>query len=239
MDEPESRSWDGQHSTLTTGAAKGPHIAIISSMTLIETERRPFVPGTTGWTARDLDDPVIEREWFRGSYEIIDGVLTTMPPAYFSGGEAIVNLIDVLRPYFRKQGMRGGFSIEVDIIIDELRVARADAVMLNADDKRRQREAAARAGKTDIRRTRIYVPPTLVIESISPGHEDHDEKTKRKWYAEFGVPNYWLLNVFERTLRCLRLGTRGYRMDVQGTSGSISPSAFPGLVIPLEDVWET
>jgi hypothetical protein len=41
---------------------------------------RPFLPGTTGWTASDLDDPAIERGWIRGSYEIVEGVLTTMPP---------------------------------------------------------------------------------------------------------------------------------------------------------------
>lgn len=39
---------------------------------------KPFEPGTTGWTAADLDDPRIEREWFRGRYEIVEGVLTLL-----------------------------------------------------------------------------------------------------------------------------------------------------------------
>jgi hypothetical protein len=40
-------------------------------MTSIATEPRPFQPGTTGWTVRDLDDPEIERQWFSGRYEIV------------------------------------------------------------------------------------------------------------------------------------------------------------------------
>jgi len=46
-------------------------------MTRLAAEPRSVVPGTTRWTADDLDDPRIEREWFRGHYEIIEGVLTT------------------------------------------------------------------------------------------------------------------------------------------------------------------
>ena len=55
--------------------------------TTADTSSKPFEPGTTGWTASDLDDPAIEREWFRGRYEIVEGVLTKMPPAYFTGGD--------------------------------------------------------------------------------------------------------------------------------------------------------
>ena len=35
-------------------------------MTLADTHVRNFEPGTTGWTAADLDRPEIERRWFAG-----------------------------------------------------------------------------------------------------------------------------------------------------------------------------
>ena len=204
---------------------------------IITTSKR-FEPGTTGWTADDLDDPHIEAQWERGRYEIIEGVLTTMPAAYFEGGEATENLIFAVKTHLRPKGIRGGFATEVDLIIDAARLVRAHAVYLTPDDKRRQRAAAA-AGRPDSRRTRILVAPTLVIESISPGHELHDEQTKRRWYAEFGVAHYWLMNCFDRTLRCLARRGTDYIEDVAGRdSDSVRPSAFPGLVIPLGDVWE-
>jgi Uma2 family endonuclease len=210
-------------------------------MTAPATTSRPFEPGTTGWTAQDLDDPQIEREWMRGRYEIIEGVLTTMPAAYYTGGEAVANLMFLIKQYLKPRGVRGGFSIEVDIIIDEHRVVKADAVFLTREQKARQRQAAQAAGRRDVRRTRILVPPTLVIESISPGHEAHDERTKLRWYAEFGVANYWLLNAFDQTLRCLVLEAAAgtYREDTAGRNGDdVRPSMFPGLVIPLSEVWE-
>src|SRR3954467_14224356 len=91
---------------------------------------RPFEPGTTGWTASDLDDPAIEREWFRGRYEIVEGVLTKMPPAYFAGGEALFKLMKCFDRYCEVHNLAGSFAPEVDMIMAEPRVAVADAVFL-------------------------------------------------------------------------------------------------------------
>jgi len=199
---------------------------------------KPFEPGTTGWTADDLDDPAVEAEWERGRYEIIEGVLTTVPTAYFEAGVATVSLLFAVASHLKVGGARGGFASGVDIIIEPSRVVPPDAVYLSPEDKRRQRDAAVAAGRTDLRRTRVLVPPTLVIESISPGHERHDEHTKRRWYAEFGVRHYWLMNPFERTLRCLTLGGATYADDAAGRGDDVvRPAAFPGLEIPLGDVW--
>src|ERR1051326_8214989 len=196
-------------------------------MSIIDSPSRVFEPGTTGWTARDLDDPVIERQWFRGRYEIVEGVLAKMPAAYYTGGEALQSLIKRIDQHLEKHGPEGRFASEVDIVVDEDRVAVADAVFLTLEQRGRQREASRRAGRKDVRRTRILIPPTLIIESVSPGHERHDDRTKRRWYAEFGVPNYWILDAFQRTLRCLRLAGKQYEMDQEGDEVSeIRTSAF-------------
>lgn len=62
-------------------------------MSRAATSSRPFEPGTTGWTVHDLDDPEIERQWFQGRYEIVEGVLTKIPPAYFAGGNVLFNVM--------------------------------------------------------------------------------------------------------------------------------------------------
>jgi Uma2 family endonuclease len=109
---------------------------------------------------------------------------------------------------------------------------------MTLEDLERQRQATARAGRLDRNRTRILVPPTLAIESVSPGHERHDEWTKRKWYAELGIPNYWILNGYTRSLKCLMLDGSGYRIDVEGRdTDELRPALFPGLTISLGRLW--
>lgn len=207
-------------------------------MSTIDSPSRPFEPGTTGWTARDLDDPAIEREWFKGRYEIIEGVLTKMPPAFFKGGESLFKLMMRLQNHFTAQGLAGTFSGEVDIIIDDARVVVADAVFLTAEERQRQQQASKRAGKPDADRTRILIPPALVIESVSPGHELHDRRTKRRWYAEFGVPNYWILDAYQRSLECLELERGEYRVVYSGDGEfEFATAPFAGLTLHPRDLW--
>lgn len=202
------------------------------------TSSRPFEPGTTGWTVHDLDDPQIERQWFEGRYEIVEGVLTKMPPAYFAGGNALFNVMHRVKNFLDAAGISSRFSTEVDVVVDDVRVARSDAVMFSAQDQARQTKAGKAAGRPDPKRTRILIAPTLIIESISPGHEHHDLKTKRRWYAEFGVPNYWILDGYAESLECLVLERGKYRRDAFGhRSDAVRPSLFPGLVLPLKEIW--
>jgi Uma2 family endonuclease len=205
----------------------------------VEMSSRVFEPGTTGWTARDLDDPAIESAWARGRYEIVEGVLSKMPPAYFVGGNSTFNLMMLLKAYSNERGLSFRLAAEGEIVIDDVRVLRADAVLLTPTDSQRQDQAAQVSGKPDLNRVRLLVAPTLVIESISPGHELHDRRIKRAWYAEFGIANYWMIDAFGRTLECLRLERDQYVVDVQGEGDqTLTPSAFPGLVIPLRQLWE-
>jgi Uma2 family endonuclease len=109
---------------------------------------------------------------------------------------------------------------------------------MSQSDLDRQKSLNASTGKNRLRYGRLLVPPTLVIESISMGHADHDRETKRRWYAEFGVPNYWLLDAYEQTLECLKLDRTDYAVDCAGRGESeLRPSSFPGLLIPLRTVW--
>src|SRR5579862_2973797 len=137
-------------------------------MSVVQT--KSFKPGTTGWSASDLDDPRIEAKWERGSYEIINGVLTSMPAAYFGGGEALFKLMSELHQQLKQKNVPGSFSVEVDLIIDEQRVVRGDSCFMTPADKKKQATEARKHGKLDPTRARIYVPPTIMIESISPGH---------------------------------------------------------------------
>jgi Uma2 family endonuclease len=216
--------------TRTPPPAAPPHDA--------ESEKREFVVGTTGWSADDLDDPEIERKWDQGSYEIVEGVLTHVAAANFDGGGALVNLVALLKNHVDAAGLRGMFAVETDVILESMRVPRVDAVYLSGDALARQEALNAARPRRRGKYGRVRVPPTLAIEAVSPGHETHDRKTKRRWYAEAGVPHYWLLDAYEKTLECLILEGGVYRTaQLARDTDDVHSTLFPGLVIPLRRVW--
>lgn len=203
-----------------------------------ETIHREFIPGTTGWSVADLEDPEIERQWFAGRYEIVEGVLTQMPAAFFDSGSAVQELIFILRTHIEANRLGGKLATEVDIVLGQRRLPVADAVYLSAADLEKQKNANVPTARNNLKYGRILIPPTLVIESISLGHEAHDRETKRSWYAEAGISNYWLLDATRRSLDCLVLEGQNYRVDQSGADAAhLTPSLFPGLSINLQKLW--
>ncbi len=196
---------------------------------------REFRPGTTGWSVEDLDDPALRRQWESGRYEIVYGVLAVMPAAMFDHSAPMGKLVHLLEQHFEALGEVVYTATEVDLVLDRNRVLVADAVLLTREDMARQRAHARPADAAAGRVGSLVVPPTLVVESVSEGHEAHDERFKREQYAGFGVPHYWIVSYIDRSLRCLVLRGDTYVEDTQAQRGKqVLPTAFAGLTIPLE-----
>jgi Uma2 family endonuclease len=201
-------------------------------------ETRAFEVGTTGWSVNDLDDPRIDRLWAAGRYEIVEGVLTTMPAAYRDGTLPLSRLRRIIERYLDRIGDKSEFTNEDDFVLTPTRVVRVDLMLMTPEEERRQRAANAKRGRPNLRIGRVIVPPTLIVKSISPGHETHDRVTKRRWFAEAKVPHYWLLDAYARSLECLVLDGESYRVDQSGKDASeLRPALFPGLVIGLDELW--
>jgi Uma2 family endonuclease len=199
---------------------------------------RDFVPGTTGWSVDDLDDPAIESLWAAGKFEIVEGVLTSMPPAYYDGSFALKRLIKLIDRHLESHDPDGEVVLEVDLVLGKHRLPVVDAVYLAPEDRDRAKQANARSGHSGLTYGRILIPPTLVIESLSIGRESHDRDTKRRWYAEAGVPNYWMLDAHARTLECLIIDSGVYRADAFGHGDAeVRPTLFPGLIVRLGSLW--
>src|SRR5215217_5808935 len=105
-------------------------------------DRRKLIPGSTGWSARDLEDPRIEAEWEAGHFQIIEGVLAIMPPAYWDTSESLQRLVFEIQVYLKEKGLPTGFGFEVDVVVGEMRVPKADAVYMSEADKANQLRAA-------------------------------------------------------------------------------------------------
>ncbi len=199
---------------------------------------RPFEPGSYGWTAEDLGHPEIARRWDNGAYEIIEGVLASMPPVTFDGGISLFRLVKAIERHLERQDATGEFATRATLILNDTRIVNVDALFVTPEYARAQREACARLGSGNHRFGRSTMPPPLVIESTIPGYESHDRVNKLGWYAAAGIPHYWILDAFRQTLDCLVLDGAQYRIH-QSTPGqsTIQPALFPNLTISAAKLW--
>lgn len=229
LDDPDiRRQWDANRVEMIEG--------VIATMPCDEPKK--LVPGAVSFSVADLLDPDYLKVWDANRYELVRGVIAQMPPPSFEHGSCVHELLFMVRTHLRDRGIRSWSSSEVDLVVGEFHVFRADGVLLVEADMKRQRRRFFDGDDVERKLKRLTLPPTLVIESASVGRERHDFEVKREHYAQFGIPNYWIVDAGVRSLLCLRLRGKKYVEDCEASDvGVINPSAFPGLAISLKEVF--
>lgn len=79
--------------------------------------------------------------------------------------------------------------------------------------------------------------PDLGIEVISPSSGRYDRVTKLDYYRSIGMPEYWLVDPFEQSLHRFVLIDGAYRVEAFDGERVVTPDTFPGLEIPLAELW--
>jgi Uma2 family endonuclease len=80
--------------------------------------------------------------------------------------------------------------------------------------------------------------PDLVVEIVSPSSRRYDRVTKLRWYAQLGVPEYWLVDPQARTLERLVLREGVFSIaDSLADEEVFRPESFEGMEIPLAKLW--
>ncbi len=116
----------------------------------------------------------------------------------------------------------------------KLKVSERRGIMPDVQFYRRG-NAAARQQDAGLERGR----PELVVEIVSPSSRRYDRVTKLRWYAQLGVPEYWLIDPDARTVERLTLagGVYAIAASLEGEE-TFRPESFEGLEIPLAKLWE-
>jgi hypothetical protein len=200
---------------------------------------RELKPGSNGWTCEDLDAPGVREQWEREHVELVHGVIAEIPALHFAHGQPLAKLAYLLTLHFEENAVDAEVGVgEVDLQVAPDTRCRVDGLVLTAADKLRQERRQAQLRPGEHPPGVIVVPPSVVIESISLGHEKHDRVTKFADYARFGVPNYWIVDAYKRSIQCMVLQGGQYVEDVAGVGEDVlRPSAFPGLTLPLKKVF--
>lgn len=114
------------------------------------------------------------------------------------------------------------FFAPVDVVLDEKNVVQPDLVFVST----------ANAGLLE--RRGIMGAPDLVVEIISPTSLRRDRYDKRELYARFGVKEFWLADVANRSIETLSLQKGGYQLLSCATAeGKIRSEILPGFELDL------
>lgn len=113
-------------------------------------------------------------------YELVDGVLELMSSPTLSH--------QIISSQIHKQFLQHCendyiiVAAPIDVIVSEKQVRQPDLVLIHRD----------RLGI--VTKKGIEEPPDLVVEILSPSSVKRDREGKLKAYAEFAVPEYWIVD---------------------------------------------
>jgi Uma2 family endonuclease len=159
-------------------------------------------------------------------YEVIDGELFVSKAPDWQHQEALMNLTWYLLGYIRPRRLGRLVQAPVGVILSDDDGVQPDLVYVS-----REREHI-------IQRRGVFGAPDLLVEVLSPGTKSRDRGVKMRRYAAAGVAHYWLLDPESEALEAYRLAGDGYALvGVFGRDSVFQPELFPGLEMPIDDLW--
>jgi Uma2 family endonuclease len=160
--------------------------------------------------------------------ELIDGELVEVEVPTRSHEEVVAWMLYFLRGWI--EAGHGGTVLPSGY---KIRISHRRGVMPDVQLYRRGREPGA-----DQEQGLVHGTPDLVVEVVSSSSRRYDRVTKLRWYAELGVPEYWLVDPQARTLERLVLHEGTYSIAQSlADDETFQPESFEGLVIPLPKLW--
>lgn len=126
-------------------------------------------------------------------YELIHGELFVTPPPSADHETILARLTRFLEPYVERH--------QLGLVYHPRAVVRVRGSEVEPDLMVRQPPL------TRLRNDWEKMPlPSLVVEVLSPYTRHRDHAHKRRWYAEIGVGNYWIVDAEKRTVTVVQPG---------------------------------
>jgi Uma2 family endonuclease len=161
----------------------------------------------------------------RNRYELIEGELFVSPAPNTEHQLKVGNLFAQLWYFVREHDLGRVFVTPCDAVLDASTVLQPDILFVS------------NARQSIVKAVCIEGAPDLVVEVVSDSSRTIDRFVKRDRYAEFGVPEYWLLDPFEPRIEVLRLEDGRYRLVGSfGPKDTLESPSFPGLRIPVSSL---
>ncbi len=160
-------------------------------------------------------------------YEVIDGELYVNPPPSWEHQNTASELLMRVRHHVRARQLGHVVTAPVGVVLDAGAGVQPDLVYVSNEH-------------ADIITERgVEGTPDLVVEILSPSTRRNDLGVKMERYAGAGVPHYWIADPRTHTLEARELAGGAYEVTgIYGPGDIFRPSLFPGLEIPIDELWE-
>ncbi|HWE63109.1 MAG TPA: Uma2 family endonuclease [Chloroflexota bacterium] len=152
-------------------------------------------------------------------YEMLWGELHMAPSPRFTHQEIQAALIVLLGGHVRERGL-GTVVGPIDLYRDEVNYVQPDISYFTAAQ-------LPLLGEQQIRQA-----PPLTVEILSPSTATTDREDKRRWYAELGVREYWLVDPLAQRVEVIDLTT-----NVGLVEDPVRSIVLPDLVLPLAEIF--
>lgn len=159
-------------------------------------------------------------------YELLEGTPYLMSPAPSLRHQAIITAAaQEFRLALRTSACRAYVS-PVDVKLSDRDVVQPDLVVV--------------CNPAQERTTHIEGPPALVLEVLSPSSRSHDRIRKLRLYAQFSVPEYWIVDPEEPgELEILVLDGATYRVAARypASEEEVTSVTLPELKVSLVELF--
>ena len=150
------------------------------------------------------------------------------PPAPRYGHQSLLTHLGALLDLHVRERQLGQVCVSpVDIVLDEAAglVVQPDLVFVG-----RERLAFVR--------DRVFGPPDLAIEILSPGTAKRDRTTKLGWYRQYGVRECWLVDAVKHALEVFELQAGAETRQTFADAAILRSVVLPEWAIPVREIFD-
>jgi Uma2 family endonuclease len=152
-------------------------------------------------------------------YGMLWGELHVAPSPHFIHQRAQNHLGGLLDRHVRERGL-GVVVGPIDLYRDEVNYVRPDISSFTTEQL------------SQITQQQIRQVPPQIVEILSPSTAKTDREDKRRWYAELGVREYWLVDPLQQRVEVIDLTT-----DSGLVEDPVRSIVLQGLVLPLAEIF--
>ncbi len=167
------------------------------------------------------DDLQRMREASNDRFELIEGELFVTPSPTPMHQDIAGSLYILFRNVVFDSGRGRVYFAPLDIRLAETTIVQPDLIIILRD-------------RPILTPARVEGGPSLAVEIISPSTSEYDRVTKRNLYAQYGVPEYWLVDPEAETVTVFSDPRDGRYRAEQTTSDVAISATIPELSADLK-----